>query len=443
MKALIIAAGLGSRLNGLTKDKPKALTQLLGLTLIERIILTAKLAGIDEFVIVAGFLGEKIKEKLGSGEKYGVNFNYIENKEWQKGNGVSVLSARGLLNENFILLMSDHIFEYGILDDLKKTQFEGDDCFLCVDKTPAQYIDMEDATLVRIENGRIVGIDKGLKDYNAVDCGIFLMSPIIFEALEESMGKGDETLSGGIRVLAKRGKMKPFEIKDNFWIDIDTRVNYKNAEKLLCRQLIKPSDGPVSRLFNRPVSIGISRFLIKTGMTPNLISITSFGIGVLSALFFSSGTYLNVIIGGLLAQFSSIVDGCDGEVARLKFQQTNYGGWFDAVLDRYADALIILGMIYGCWSINQGIEIWIIGFIALIGTFMNSYTADKYDASFGKKIKTKGFKIRIGRDVRLFLIMAGALFNQVFYTLVILGILTNLESIRRLICLKGEKIPLN
>ncbi|ODS36438.1 hypothetical protein BEH94_01345 [Candidatus Altiarchaeales archaeon WOR_SM1_SCG] len=237
--------------------------------------------------------------------------------------------------------------------------------------------------------------------------------------------------------------MKPFEIKDNFWIDIDTRVNYENAEKLLCMQLIKPSDGPVSRLFNRPVSIGISRFLIKTGMTPNLISITSFGIGVLSALFFSSGTYLNVIIGGLLAQFSSIVDGCDGEVARLKFQQTNYGGWFDAVLDRYADALIILGMIYGCWSINQGIEIWIIGFIALIGTFMNSYTADKYDASFGKKIKTKGFKIRIGRDVRLFLIMAGALFNQVFYTLVILGILTNLESIRRLICLKGEKIPLN
>lgn len=122
-------------------------------------------------------------------------------------------------------------------------------------------------------------------------------------------------------------------------------------------------------------------------------------------------------------------------MARLKFQQTDYGAWFDAVLDRYADGLIILGMVYGWWGLHGGVEIWIIGFVALIGSFMNSYTAIKYDVIF---MKSKKANIRFGRDIRLFLIMVGALFNQIYYALLILGILVNAESIRRLHLLRNE-----
>ena len=87
MKALIIAAGKGSRLGGLTKNNPKPLIKLLGLSLIERVIITAKQAGIKEFVIIVGCLGDKIKEKLGDGNRYDVQINYVENTGWQKGNG--------------------------------------------------------------------------------------------------------------------------------------------------------------------------------------------------------------------------------------------------------------------------------------------------------------------------------------------------------------------
>jgi len=85
MKALILAAGDGGRLGNLTKNKPKPLIQLLGLSLIERVILTVKQVGVDEFVIVIGYLGDKIKEKLGDGNRYGVKITYIENEGWQKG----------------------------------------------------------------------------------------------------------------------------------------------------------------------------------------------------------------------------------------------------------------------------------------------------------------------------------------------------------------------
>jgi len=140
-----------------------------------------------------------------------------------------------------------------------------------------------------------------------------------------------------------------------------------------------------------------------------------------------------------LSQISSIVDGCDGEVARLKFQGSKYGAWFDAVLDRYADALIILGMVYGWWSIHSEVCIWIVGFFAMMGSFMNSYTAIKYDEVLLKRREN----VRVGRDLRLFLIMVGALLGQIYYTLFVLGVLTNFVSLRRIFLLKKYKEVLN
>ena len=242
-KALIIAAGQGSRLHSITNGNPKPLTHLLGLSLIERVMLSVKEAGVHEFVMVIGYLGNKIKAKLGDGTKYRAKITYVDNDEWQKGNGISVLKAKDSLNKNlkekFFLLMSDHIFESKVLQDLKKMNLEEDKCVLVVDKAPKEHIDLDEATKVKIENGHIVKIGKNLEDYNGVDCGIFLLSPSIFEALEESGKNGDETLSGGIRILGKNGKVRTLDIKDHFWIDVDTENDYTEAKKILVKNLIQ------------------------------------------------------------------------------------------------------------------------------------------------------------------------------------------------------------
>ena len=80
MKALIIAAGQGSRLGDSTGDKPKPLVRLLGLSLIERVVLTAKEAGINEFVVTVGYLEHEIKANLGDGKRLGVRIDYVESK---------------------------------------------------------------------------------------------------------------------------------------------------------------------------------------------------------------------------------------------------------------------------------------------------------------------------------------------------------------------------
>jgi CDP-L-myo-inositol myo-inositolphosphotransferase len=436
MKALIIAAGQGKRLRPIGDTKP--LVTLLGLGLIERVILTAKKSGIKEFCIVTGYHGEKIREQLSDGEKYGVRIQYVQNDSWIRGNAISVLKARDHFKESFVLLMADHNYDHRILNELLKTKIGKDECILCVDKSPGDHLNIDDATKVQTVDHRIDSIGKDLSDYDCIDTGIFICNPVIFDALEQSISKGDEGLSGGIKILAQQHKMRYMSLGDNFWIDVDDKTDRKNAELLICNKLKKDTDGPVSKILNRPISLRITKLLLKTGITPNQISVLSTVIGLVGASFFFSGEYFYLILGGILIHIHSIVDGCDGEVARLKLRQTKYGGWLDSVLDRYVDAAIIFGLAYGYWSITGDVTIWIIGFFALIGTFLNSYTSDKYDSIFKNGDMAKRSKFRMGRDVRLLLIVIGALTNQIPIMLIILAVMANFEAIRRLIVFRNK-----
>ncbi len=201
MKALILAAGQGIRLRPIGDTKP--LVSLLGLGLIERVILTAKKSGIKEFCIVIGYHGEKIREHLSDGKKYGVKIQYIQNDQWARGNGISVLKARDYFKKSFVLLMADHNYDHRILNRLLKTKIGKDEGILCVDKDPKDHLTIDDATTVRTFDHRIETIGKDLTDYNCIDTGIFICNPVIFDAIEQSISKGDEGLSGGIKILAQ------------------------------------------------------------------------------------------------------------------------------------------------------------------------------------------------------------------------------------------------
>jgi len=235
MRALIIAAGRGERLRPLTDINPKPLIPLLGLRLIERVILSAKETGILGFVIATGYLGERIRRFLGDGSKYGVSIEYVESRFWSMGNGLSVFEARRLLDERFILLMSDHIFNPKILESLMDCDVEGDECALCVDVGMKNLIDLRDATKVMVLDGRIVDIGKNLNEYNGVDMGIFLCSPMIFDALGEAIRKGRYSLTDGVRELARWRKMRAHCIggEEAYWIDVDTLESLKAAERIL------------------------------------------------------------------------------------------------------------------------------------------------------------------------------------------------------------------
>jgi CDP-L-myo-inositol myo-inositolphosphotransferase len=434
MKCLIIAAGKGSRLRQLGASKP--LIPVLGVPLIDRAIRSALEAGADDFYVVTGYQGERVRGFLGLlAARLGIPITPLSNKDWEKENGLSVLKAREYLHEPFLLLMADHLFDPSIAREMMVHPPDEGEIILAVDgDTRNSLVDMEDVTRVKTEDGKIRNISKGLTDFNGFDTGIFFCSPAIFEALEHSTEKHCEpSLSGAVRILAARGRARAFHTSGRFWIDVDDPALFGQAEKaLLDRLRDKPNDGPVSRYLNRPLSVRVSRRLVKHPVTPNQISLFSFLCSMLGAGLFALGGYPGLFLGGLLAQFASVIDGCDGEVARLKFQGSDYGGWFDAVLDRYADAFLLFGLTWHAYSANPGPLILFIGFLAIIGSFMLSYTADKYDRLMSDRI-IHGKVFRLGRDVRVFLIFLGAIFNQVYLTLAVIAIIMNIETIRRVI----------
>ena len=440
MKAVILAAGKGERLSkGKSKlnAKPKPLIPLLGLSLLERAILSAKESGIYDFVIVVGYRSEEVVKYVEEKQnRLGLNIDFVENEEWEKGNGLSVLKARETLKEeDFVLLMCDHVFDSSILKELLEYAKNRErKCVLCVDE-PENVFDLEDATKILLERNKPNAIGKGIKNYNAVDCGIFYCTAEMLDALEAEIGKGKYELSDAVQCLIECDKLEVFDIGGRrFWCDIDTQESLEYAKNKMLKSLEKPTDGIISKCINRKISKRITARIVNTNLTPTQITIISFIMALASAAFFLLGEHKYLVIGGILAQASSIIDGCDGEVARLKFLTTDYGAFVDSILDRYADGIMILGLIFGYWMLHGGISVWIIGLFALIGSFMISYTNARYEGVFEKPCGNRGIPIR--RDMRVFMIMIGAFLNQVLVMLLLLAILTNLEVVRRVFSIK-------
>jgi 1L-myo-inositol 1-phosphate cytidylyltransferase / CDP-L-myo-inositol myo-inositolphosphotransferase len=239
MKCLIIAAGQGTRLSGVGDSKP--LVPLLGTPLIIRVIETACKGGATVFYVVVGYRSEKVREILTIyAQDSGVVIHFIENDEWWKQNGISVLKARGIIDEPFFLLMSDHIIEASILSRLKEKCSDTRCPFsvvLAVDTRLENnpLVDLDDVTKVRmeVETGNIMGIGKTIPIYNAFDTGIFYCKPALFDALAESVERGDSSLSGGIRVLCSEMKAGVMDIGEASWIDVDNEEMLKKAEILI------------------------------------------------------------------------------------------------------------------------------------------------------------------------------------------------------------------
>jgi CDP-L-myo-inositol myo-inositolphosphotransferase len=188
-------------------------------------------------------------------------------------------------------------------------------------------------------------------------------------------------------------------------------------------------NGYVSRHINRKISEPVARLLTKTKVTPNQVTWMAFGIALMSFFSFILGQN---IIAGLLVQLSSIVDGIDGSLARLKGMTSEFGGFLDSVLDRYADILIVMGLTL--WSVSHETYpgIWIAGFLAIAGTICISYTRARISPNH-RHFFDKGLKSLASRDIRLFLIMLGAVIGQAYFCLITIAALTNLVVFYRLI----------
>lgn len=226
---LIIAAGMGTRVSHLIDSKP--LLAVHGEALIDRVILAARTAGIEHFVVVSGYNGDKLRKHLDDfALREQLHIRHVPNEEYRRPNGISVYKAADILRKPFFLVMADHLIDPSIMSDMNKATLPKDGLLLAVDYALNNpNVDLDDVTKVAVDNGAIQAIDKKLAPYNGYDTGIFLSSPALFGALQESIDGGDESLSGGVRKLAQRGRAHAFDIRGRLWVDVDDEAAYRKA----------------------------------------------------------------------------------------------------------------------------------------------------------------------------------------------------------------------
>jgi len=230
-KAVILAAGAGTRVKRISQRRPKCLIDLAGRPIIEWILESLVRGGIRKVVIVTGFGAPALRKALGTGRKHGLKITYVHNRNWRKPNGMSLYAARTAISagEKFLVLMSDHLLPPRLIARTRKARTSN--CVLAVDTDIDSVFDLGDATKVRLEDGKPVAIGKKLRTYDAADCGLFRLDGRVFPALARSFKDDILSLSGGIKILIKQGNLDVLPVANMFWIDIDTPKAHRQASE--------------------------------------------------------------------------------------------------------------------------------------------------------------------------------------------------------------------
>jgi len=229
----VLAAGFGGRLVPNGVGPPKSLTNVAGVPLLSRVLEGLEAIGIESARVVLGHRGDEIENFFRATLFRRLQVSWLSGADPNRSNGISVLHARAVMREPFLLVMGDHLAEEKVLGRLAATKLGADASILCVDRQWARVFDLEEATKVKLEGDRIVAIGKQLAEFDAVDTGFFACSPMLFDALTASMRAGDCSLSDGIRELARRRLVRALDVGAASWIDIDTPEILRQAETLI------------------------------------------------------------------------------------------------------------------------------------------------------------------------------------------------------------------
>lgn len=402
---VVLAAGRSQRLSAVTRDGSKALIRLGGVTLVERAVRGLLVCGLEEVMVVVGYHAGPVAAIVNSVSPGRVRTIFADG--WEAGNGTSLAAAEPFVvdEELFILVTADHVFGEGALTGLLAV---GDPAVL-VDEAPGPNA-WGTGTRVRLVDGMALAFGKQLPD-PSIDCGAFVLPHRIFEYQRIAAAAGDTSLAGAVTALAAAEPLLATPLSPGtWWHDVDTPADVPLVRSLLRRSLKKESDGPVSRRLNRPISTRVSMVLAPLRLSPDLVSFVALLLGAVSAVLLGLGYG---IAGGIVVHLTSVIDGVDGELARLQLRAGPAGAFLDGLLDRLADAAILASL--GVWALTGSPDelslILTVG--ATAGAMLSMASKDRIAALGLPPAPERRLGLLLGgRDGRLLIVAVGAVVGQ-------------------------------
>ncbi len=343
-RGVVLAAGRSTRLAGMTGGGSKALLRVGGVSLVERAVRRLLSLGLEQVVVVVGYHAGPVATLVNAIDPARVRAVMAE--RWEDGNGASLAAAEVEVADEplFLLVTADHVFGDGSLEELVAAARPA----VLVDSSPAADV-LAEGTRVLLGEGHALGFSKDF-DGPAVDCGAFVLSPAVFAAQRTAAAAGDHSLAGAVSGLTGSRRLAAVELPaGSWWRDVDTPEDLRVAARSLRRALSSGADGPVSRWLNRPVSSRLSMAIAPLRIHPDVVSFVAAAVGLAAAALLWRGMG---VAGAIAIHLMSLIDGMDGEAARLQHRARPEGALLDGVLDRLTDGAVIAGL--AVWASSSG-----------------------------------------------------------------------------------------
>ena len=234
MKAVVLAAGKGTRLRPLTEDKPKGLVEVDGKPILTHCLDQLVDLGADEFVVVVGYLKEKIIQHYGD-EYQGIPITYAHQRE-QKGLAHALLTVEEHIDDDFMLILGDNIFQANLQDVVRRQREDRADAAFLVEEVP-----WEEASRYGVcdtnKYGEITDVIEKPADppSNLVMTGFYTFTPAIFDACRLVMpsDRGEYEISDAIDLLIRSGRTIDALRLKGWRVDVGYPEDRDRAEALL------------------------------------------------------------------------------------------------------------------------------------------------------------------------------------------------------------------
>lgn len=361
-QAVVIATGhpLAHRSSGgKSSDRangPLALVRVGGVALLKRAILTLQREGVRRFVVVIA--DRAVRKALADDVQLrDLDIVWVRNAERPQEDGYSVLRAAPHIRGEFFVVHADRVFDPAIVRRLLQEPLDG----LTLATTTPELAGTRPGLRVRLQNNIVAASGGQLARADAIHVGLGAANGLLVSALERVRDSGERVeLEAAIAVMAAQGTARTADIGDALWQDVTTRQGVRDAQAKLFGALRKSVDGVIARHINRRFSLAMSRILMHFPIRPNHVTAFSLAVSLAAAVVAAMATSaepLWLIAGAGLWQLASMLDGIDGELARLKFQSSKFGEWFDTLTDDIGKFTFFIGAGYGLSAIT-GQSIW-------------------------------------------------------------------------------------
>ncbi|MFX1485200.1 MAG: NTP transferase domain-containing protein [Promethearchaeota archaeon] len=235
-EAIVLAAGLGSRIRPCFADGAKPLIPVLGTPLLEYVLKCLDEIGISRTVVVTGKEGESIHSWLSEND-FLMKIDPVYNANYTQGNGISAkVGLKHVTSDSVLIVMADHLAQPDLYESALNKGNTGVDLGLVVDYNPSSLLQLNDATKVFVnKRGGILEIGKDIKRWNCVDTGVFLVSREFSSAVTSVVRRaGDCTMTEAVRHMIAAGMgVQAWDSNGTFWLDIDTPSDLERAERFI------------------------------------------------------------------------------------------------------------------------------------------------------------------------------------------------------------------